>query len=245
MSRVTPIITDFTRGELSPLMGGRVDRQEYFRGVAELQNFIVIPQGGATLRPGLRFLAEVADSSKKGRLVPYVINESTRYMLEFHDGGIRVSKGDSTLGSYQLQQQTMTADVSCTNWVAGAYITGQTSGATARIIKKNSATSFIIAEVTGTFTDGEVIADDAGTPNSYDLGAGYPQLATAVPLQVVTEDSSTFYSEAQLPRLKFRLVSNRMYLVHYQHPPKLLAWLSDGYWKLSTLTIDVVDWAGG
>ena len=43
----------FTSGEISPLLHARVDLARYMTGLAELKNFIVLPQGGVTRRPGL------------------------------------------------------------------------------------------------------------------------------------------------------------------------------------------------
>lgn len=89
MSRISPIITNFTSGELSPRLEGRVDISKYFNGCRILENFIVHPHGGATRRPGLRFIAEVKDSTKVVRLIPFVWNEDQAYILEFGHNYIR------------------------------------------------------------------------------------------------------------------------------------------------------------
>ena len=47
MGRSHTLQTNFTAGELSPLLRAREDIQKYFNGAEKLENFIVKPQGGA------------------------------------------------------------------------------------------------------------------------------------------------------------------------------------------------------
>jgi len=87
--RTRVIQTNFTAGELSPRLLGRVDIAKYHNGVAVLENMMVMPHGGATRRPGFRFVAEVKDSSKKVRLIPFQFSTEQAYILEFGDQYIR------------------------------------------------------------------------------------------------------------------------------------------------------------
>ena len=57
MARVNHIQTNFTAGELSPRLEGRVDFAKYFNGVARMENMTVMPHGGVTKRPGFRYVA--------------------------------------------------------------------------------------------------------------------------------------------------------------------------------------------
>ena len=75
----TPFQTNFTAGELTPKLAGQVDFKKYNNGVEELQNMTVFPQGGATRRYGSRFVAEVKDSSKSTRLIPFEFNITQAY----------------------------------------------------------------------------------------------------------------------------------------------------------------------
>ncbi len=76
--------------------------------------------------------------------------------------------------------QTLTVDSSPTAaaWAAGATLTGGSSGTTATVLSKTSNTVYVIAYLSGDFTDGEVISD--GT-NSVDCAAGYPTVAVTTP----------------------------------------------------------------
>ena len=57
MSKVSPNFANFTAGELSPLVLGRVDFQGYFNGASEITNFIVRTQGPVVRRPGTYYVA--------------------------------------------------------------------------------------------------------------------------------------------------------------------------------------------
>ncbi|MCF8034666.1 MAG: hypothetical protein K9K66_04455 [Desulfarculaceae bacterium] len=54
-----------------------------------MQNFIVLPQGGVTRRPGWEFIAEAKHHDKKARLIPFVFSEDQAYILEVGDGYVR------------------------------------------------------------------------------------------------------------------------------------------------------------
>jgi hypothetical protein len=57
-AKVRIIFTNFTAGELSPLMSARVDFKKYANGAETLENFVVYPHGPVTKRPGFRYVAE-------------------------------------------------------------------------------------------------------------------------------------------------------------------------------------------
>ncbi len=76
------IQTNFTAGELSPLLDLRVDFNKYQNGVKYLENYIVLPQGGVRRRPGTRFIAEVKDSTRATRLIPFEFSTEQAYIIE-------------------------------------------------------------------------------------------------------------------------------------------------------------------
>lgn len=78
-----PIINNFSKGELSPRMEGRVEIQGYYNGCKIMKNCIMVAQGGAEKRPGFIHLAEVNDSNYEVRLIPFEVNDQELYILEF------------------------------------------------------------------------------------------------------------------------------------------------------------------
>ena len=75
-------------GEISPLLRGRVDQPRYSTGAREMRNFVPMPQGGVTRRPGTRYLRTALGDG--GRLVPFVFSATQGRMLEFGDRAMRV-----------------------------------------------------------------------------------------------------------------------------------------------------------
>jgi hypothetical protein len=59
MPRLRTLQTNLTSGELDPLLRGRSDVKHYFNGGEFLRNVLVVPQGGAIRRPGLRWVSEL------------------------------------------------------------------------------------------------------------------------------------------------------------------------------------------
>jgi len=77
------ILTNFTSGELSPRLAGRVDVSKYFNGCQSLENFLVQPHGGVARRSGMRYVADAARHAGKSLLVPYEDANSVGWVLEF------------------------------------------------------------------------------------------------------------------------------------------------------------------
>lgn len=73
----------FTTGELTPTLYGRVDLARYYTALKTCRNFVVMPFGGVINRAGTRFIAEVLDSTKASRLIPFEFSSSQSYALEF------------------------------------------------------------------------------------------------------------------------------------------------------------------
>jgi hypothetical protein len=89
MPKVSPIQNNFNGGELSPLLAGRVDFDQYRTSLKTCENFIPLVQGGLTRRPGTYFAAAVKTSTLKTRLVPFEFSTTQAYILEFGDQYIR------------------------------------------------------------------------------------------------------------------------------------------------------------
>lgn len=82
-------LSNFTSGELTPLLEARVDLAQYTNGCKTLKNFLVHPQGGAYRRGGTQYISDVKTASKKVRLVPFEFSVTQAYILEFGENYIR------------------------------------------------------------------------------------------------------------------------------------------------------------
>jgi hypothetical protein len=80
----------FTGGEIAPALRSRADMDKYISGLALCKDFIVRPQGGVYSRPGLLFIGELDDMTRRGRLIPFEFNTEQTYVLVFEHLKMRV-----------------------------------------------------------------------------------------------------------------------------------------------------------
>jgi len=97
MTRFVSIQTNFSTGEMDPLLRARVDLPAYANALEEATNVVVQPQGGVRRRPGLRYVTSLpnsgAESAANGvRLVPFEFSTSDSYMLCFTHNRMSVFK---------------------------------------------------------------------------------------------------------------------------------------------------------
>jgi hypothetical protein len=99
MAKVSPLQSNFSGGEFSPLLYGRVDTERYATGLALCQNYIPTVQGGLIRRSGTYFISEVKDSTKAVRLIPFEFSTTQAYILEFGDLYIRFYRNHAQIES--------------------------------------------------------------------------------------------------------------------------------------------------
>jgi len=97
MARFVTVQTNFTGGELDPLLRARVELPTYNNSLEKATNVICQPQGGITRRSGTRYLMTLpntgADSVANGsRLVSFEFSTVDSYMLCFTHNRMHVFK---------------------------------------------------------------------------------------------------------------------------------------------------------
>src|SRR3546814_15406251 len=79
MPKTAIIQTDFSAGELTPRMKGRVDTSRYQKGAETIENAVVAVHGGVDRRGGFRYLATAKlGDERRVRLIRYVFNVDQR-----------------------------------------------------------------------------------------------------------------------------------------------------------------------
>jgi hypothetical protein len=97
MPRFVDIQTNFSTGELDPLLRSRIDLAQYNNALAKATNVVVQPQGGIRRRPGLKHILELPNTSTESagngvRLVPFEFSVDDSYMLCFTHNRMHVIK---------------------------------------------------------------------------------------------------------------------------------------------------------
>ena len=88
MPRFVEFQTNFSTGELDPLLRSRVDLAAYANALAKATNVLIQPQGGLRRRPGTKHILELPNTSTESagngvRLVPFQFSVDDSYMLCF------------------------------------------------------------------------------------------------------------------------------------------------------------------
>lgn len=118
----------FAAGELSPFLHGRVDLAKFHVGCRTLLNFFVHPHGGASNRPGTRFVGAVDDSTVRHRLIPFqfrTLPTGQSYALVFGDSTMQVVMNggfvlDGTGNIYTIASPYAAADLPTLKYVQSA-----------------------------------------------------------------------------------------------------------------------------
>jgi len=96
MPKQKKIFTDFSGGEWSPKLEGRIDTPGYYKSCRILENFIIAGQGGAERTPGTVFVANGKTDADTVRLIPFEL-ASGNYILELGDAYMRFYKNHAQL----------------------------------------------------------------------------------------------------------------------------------------------------
>lgn len=106
--RASVLQSNFTAGEISPLLLARADIAKYSAGAELLENFLILPFGGLKKRPGMRYLT-ATKTTNKTILIPFRFSIEQTYMIEagpnyfrfFSDRAI-VTVSDTDLTPYEI-----------------------------------------------------------------------------------------------------------------------------------------------
>ena len=90
--RVTQFQTNFSVGELDPLLRARTDLAQYQNALEQAQNVLVQPQGGIKRRDGLKFIHNFGGTFTDFKLIPFEFSVTDSYLLAFVAGRIYVFK---------------------------------------------------------------------------------------------------------------------------------------------------------
>ena len=175
MARVAAQLSNFTAGELSPRLDGRNDLAKYSAGCATVENMVIYPHGAAARRPGTTYVAEVRDSSKSTRLIPFEFSTTQTYILEFSDQKIRFYRDNGQILSsgspYEITSPYLEAELFDIKFAQSAdimYITHPSHKT--RKLSRTGHTSWSLAEVD--FTNGPFLDSNITTTTLTPSAAG-------------------------------------------------------------------------
>ena len=155
MAESSPILTNFTSGELSPRLNGRIDMEKYYNGASTINNFQVLMHGGLQKRSGTRYIAPIktqTGSNSGARLIPFVFSKTQAYILEFGHNYIRFFKDEGQITSggsvYEISTTYTAAQIDQIEYVQSAdvlYLVHDDH--TPRKLSRTGHTSWTISDV--------------------------------------------------------------------------------------------------
>ena len=129
MAESSPILTNFTSGELSPRLNGRIDMEKYYNGASSINNFQVLMHGGLQKRSGTRYITPIKNqtgSNSGARLIPFVFSKTQAYILEFGHNYIRFFKDEGQITSggsvYEISTTYTAAQIDQIEYVQSADV---------------------------------------------------------------------------------------------------------------------------
>ena len=102
MAKTRFIQSSFVSGELSPLLKGRIDLNQYYQGVQTAKNVVIVPQGGMKRRPGTQYVQTVLNGLSRNTTAATVVNGGTAANInDDNDSTVSVTTvGISTTNPY-------------------------------------------------------------------------------------------------------------------------------------------------
>lgn len=183
MPRVTAIQTNFTAGELSPRMLGRVDIARYQNGAERVENAWPLIHGGAIRRDGTLYVGPTKYSGMDVRLIPYIFNRNQAYMCEFGEYYVRIYFSSGLYTGVELQSPYTSAMLATTDYVQGAdtmFLFNQAMPIYR--LRRNSDFEWTLAPapfVTQPFDEKGIFVNSAMNINDRTVGGGRIVTATA------------------------------------------------------------------
>jgi hypothetical protein len=226
-----PVIqTSFNSGEWAPTLYSRVDLAKYHSAATLLRNFFVDYRGGATTRPGTRYVLKARNNAV--RLIPFTASFTVTYMLEFGPGYIRFINN----GSYILENPTTISGATKANpgvitdtahgyssgdWVFISGVGGMTQlNGNYYIIGATTANTYTLTDLFGNVVN-------TSTFGAYTSGGTAQRVYTIL---------NTPYLASDLQIIKFVQDVNFLFLTHPNYPPQVLTLNAATNWTLAPIT---------
>ncbi len=157
MAKSQNLQTSFASGELSPLLLGRTDLEQYYKGAQTAEGVVIVPQGGVKRRPGTQHI----DAVLRGNIRQTAVNPT------MPNGGTAANLNDGDASTYAQTD----ASVSASPYVVAEYDLGASYDANwvtienAHLIRNGTggeevktANLFLQRKVSGTYTTYKTIA---------------------------------------------------------------------------------------
>ncbi len=231
MPKVSPLQSDFSGGEFSSLLHGRVGSDRYKAALKTVLNYVPTIQGPLTRRPGTAFVFPTKDNGI-ARLQAFEFSITQAYMLEFGHGYIRFFKDEANI---TLTPQAITG-ITKANPAVVTYTGADTFANGDRIVIEG------VSGMTQVNNREFTVAGLNAGANTFELSGvnstGYDTYTSGGEVSEIYEITNT-YAEDELFELQFTQSDDILYIAHPAHKPKKLIRYNHADWQLKDL--DLID----
>ena len=140
------VLTNFSSGELNPLLANRIDTPAYSNGAKQCRNFSLLAEGGVMRRPGTTYLATLPAEC---RLIPFVFSDDEIAIIVLSNNRMDVYNisGTAIVSNYTTNCNWTTAQLFELNFAQfGDTIFVTHRDNPIRKIFRSSATTFTVSE---------------------------------------------------------------------------------------------------
>lgn len=221
------IQTAFHTGELAPSLYARVDLAKYHSAAALLENFYVDYRGGASSRPGTKYILQAYKSATAVRLIPFQASFTVNYVLEFGDQYIRFFNNGSPIletavtGGTGCSGNTFTIanTLAVGDWVLVSAWGGMTN--------VNGNYYIVATAAAGSFTVTDLFGATPTFTGSYTSGGQFQRVYTI----------ASPFAAADLALVKYAQSVNALILCHPSYSPQVLTLVSAANWTIGAIPI--------
>src|SRR5258705_3869926 len=225
------IQTSFNSGEWSPSLYAQVNLKQYHSGAALLRNFFVDNRGGATTRPGTRYIA-TCKSNGIVRPIPFQASFTVSYLLEFGQGYVRffnngapvLEAGKAITAITQANPGVITSNAhgfSNGDWISISGVAGMT--------QLNNNTYIVAGVAANTFTLTDLFGNAADTTTF----VAYTSGGLAQRIYTITSP----YQASEVFGIRYTQNVNQLILCHPNYPTYVLTLISATNWTIVPMVI--------
>lgn len=205
MPNTRVIRNNFSGGEISAELFGRMDVSHVANGLATCRNFIVMPHGVVSNRPGTQYVNKVKNSTNFTRLIQFSFSNTQTFCIEMGAGYFRFHTLGATLLSggvpYEIANPYAQADLSSIHYVqSGDVITLVHPNYAPMELSRYSNTNWVLSTIS--------FVSKTSAPSSASCAATYPNAGSPQNFKYqITALNSLGYEESA-PSSTTNIVSN-------------------------------------
>lgn len=227
MAKASPAIRSFNSGELSALIDGRTDVQQYPSGARRLFNYIAAPQGPAICRSGTMRMSRTRDEDAASTVVPFIRSDEQAKILEFAADRIRFLDDDG-LQVYVASAATLTSSTNQQMVLDSAALDAIGAVVGDQVVLSGWPSNYNL--------NGEVATIVGKVGISFTLDKFFPTLAPANGLLSRVYHVPCVYTEQERQELRYVQSVDVVYLLSGTKRTRKLSRNGDYDWRLVDVT---------